>query len=167
MVEEPQWLTPEEARAWRALVAVMLLLPGALDAQLIRDSGLNHFEYGALALLSEAEDQTLRMSQLAALNDSSLSRLSHVVSRLEQRGAVERFTCDQDRRAHNVRLTDVGQCLVEAAAPGHVRRVRELIFDWLSARQVNQLAEIAGAISSNLDPENRLSPDRAAHETPD
>lgn len=156
MPNDVNWLNPEEARTWRALVAVVILLPGALDAQLMRDSGLSQFEYGALALLSEAPDRTLRMSQLAALNDSSLSRLSHVIARLEQRGAVERFTCEEDRRATNVRLTDAGFDIVVEAAPGHVQRVRELIFDHLTTTQVRQLEHIASAIGANLDPENRL-----------
>lgn len=156
MPDENPWLSPDEQTAWRALVAVMILLPGALDAQLMRDSSLSHFEYGVLAMLSEAPNRTLRMSQLAALNDSSLSRLSHVVSRLEQRGAVSRTTCPEDRRANNAHLTEAGFELVVSAAPNHARRVRELVFDHLTSQQVEQLAEIAGAIGTHLDPENRI-----------
>lgn len=156
MASEIQWLSDDEQRAWRALMAVVILLPGALDAQLSRDNDLSHFEYGVLAMLSEAPDRTLRMSQLAALNDSSLSRLSHVATRLEQRGAITRSTCPTDRRANNATLTDDGYGLVVAAAPAHVQRVRELIFDQLAPPQVAQLEEIGDAIRANLDPENRL-----------
>ena len=156
MERETQWLTEDEQRAWRALMAVVVLLPGALDIQLQRDAGLSNFEYGVLAMLSEAPERTLRMSQLAALNDSSLSRLSHVATRLEQRGTIVRQTCPDDRRANIATLTDAGYALVAATAPGHVERVRELIFDQLSPSQVEELSKIGEAISSNLDPEKRL-----------
>lgn len=154
--EPGNWLTEDEQRAWRALVAVVVLLPHALDTQLDRDAKLSHFEYGALALLSEAPDYTLRMSQLASLTDSSLSRLSHVASRLEARGAITRTTCPQDRRANNATLTQTGLELVTKAAPGHVRHVRELIFDQLSDEQVGQLEAIAETIRRKLDPDNTM-----------
>ena len=154
--DQPEWLTEDEQRAWRALVAIVMLLPHALDTQLDRDAKLSHFEYGALALLSEAPNQTLRMSQLAALTDASLSRLSHVASRLEARGAITRTTCPQDRRANNATLTPIGLALVTKAAPGHVRRVRELIFDQLTGEQVGQLEVIAEQVRRTLDPENTV-----------
>lgn len=153
---DPVWLSDDEQRAWRALVAIVVLLPNALDAQLDRDAKLSHFEYATLVLLSEAPNHTLRMSQLAALNDSSLSRLSHVASRLEARGAIVRTTCTEDRRANNATLTPAGLELVVKAAPGHVQRVRELVFDKLSADQVSQLEEIAELIRPELDPENTI-----------
>ena len=156
MSEDQKWLTGDEQRAWRALMAVVVLLPGALDTQLQHDSHLSNFEYGVLAMLSEAPDRTLRMSQLATLNDSSLSRLSHVARRLEERGTIVRQQCADDRRANIATLTDAGMTLVREAAPGHVARVRELIFDQLSGDQVSELEQIADAIRSNLDPEKRM-----------
>ena len=64
------------------------LLPGALDTQLRRDSGLSHFDYFTLAMLSEAPERTLRISALAQRTNATLPRLSHVISRLEGRGLV-------------------------------------------------------------------------------
>ena len=59
-------------------------------------------------MLSEAPERTLRMSQLATLVDSSLSRLSHVARRLEERGTIVRRTCPDDRRANIATLTEAG-----------------------------------------------------------
>lgn len=157
MRPDAQWLSEDEQRAWRALLAVVVLLPGALDRQLVAESQLSQFEYGVLALLSEAPERTLRMSQLAALNDSSLSRLSHVASRLEDRGYIVRSTCPEDRRANLATLTDDGMAKTIAAAPGHVANVRALIFDQLSATQIANLTEIAGTIRATLDPGHDLS----------
>ena len=151
------WLGPEELVAWKRLVAVVELIPGVLDAQLRRDSGLTHFEYFVLAMLSEAPDWTLRMTGLAQQTNASLTRLSHVVRRLEERGLVTRFPCPEDGRATNARLTADGHQVLVAAAPGHVSTVREHVIDALTAEQVSQLSEIAAALLRRLDPAGRLA----------
>src|SRR5438876_12263439 len=105
---EPRWLDAEERQTWLALVAMLIKLQSALDAQLQRDAGISHFEYQVLAGLSEAPDRTLRMSDLAGFAEASLSRLSQVVSRLEQRGWVRRTQDPTDGRYTLAILTDDG-----------------------------------------------------------
>lgn len=158
MTTKKQWLTDDEQRAWRALIGVVMLLPSSLDRQLEADSGLSHFEYGVLAMLSEAPDHTLRMSQLAALNDSSLSRLSHVARRMEERGLIVRRTCPEDRRANIATLTEAGMTKIVAAAPAHVATVRELIFNKLTPTQIANLEEVASVIRSSLNHDEGLPP---------
>src|SRR6187402_1137403 len=126
---EPEWLTEDERQAWLRLIAVVELLPGVLDSQLRADSGLTHFEYFALAMLSEAPDRTLRMTRLAALTNSTLPRLSHVITRLEGRGLVARAPAPDDKRATDAILTDAGWETVVRSAPGHVRTVLDLVID--------------------------------------
>jgi len=153
-----RWLDEDEQAAWVRLAAVLELLPGVLEAQLRRDADLSHFEYWVLAMLSEAPTRTLRMTALASRTSGSLSRLSHVVTRLEGRGLLERFPCPEDRRATNARLTEAGWDVVVAAAPGHVETVRDYVVDALTPRQLAQLTEIAGAILDRLDPEMAVIP---------
>jgi DNA-binding MarR family transcriptional regulator len=152
-----RWLTEDERAAWLRLIAVVELLPGALETQLRRDAGLTHFEYFVLAMLSEAEDRTLRMTWLAQRTNATLPRLSHVVRRLEERGLVERFPCPEDARATNARLTDEGWDLVVAAAPGHVDNVRHHVLDALSPEQVEQLRGLGDALLARLDPQGRMT----------
>lgn len=152
----PRWLTPAQLEAWLRFVAVVQLLPGALDSQLQRDADLTHFEYYTLAKLSESPGRTLRMTGLAAATNATLPRLSHVVSRLEGRGYVERVPCAEDRRATNARLTDEGWEKVVASAPGHVGAVREHVIDPLTDEEVAQLDAIAGKMLATLDPDDRL-----------
>ncbi|HEY5855470.1 MAG TPA: MarR family transcriptional regulator [Aldersonia sp.] len=154
---EPHWLDADEIAAWTRLVAVVELLPGVLDGQLQRDAGVSHFEYFVLAMLSEAPERTLRMTELAATTNATPPRLSHVVARLERRGLVARTPCPQDRRATNAALTDDGWDLLVAAAPGHVETVRRYVVDALRPRQVSQLREICTAVLSRLDPEGRMT----------
>ena len=107
-------------------------------------------------IMAMAPDRTLRMTQLAYRTNATLPRLSHVVSRLERRGLVERFPCPEDRRATNARLTPTGWDTVVATAPGHVATVRDHVVDALTDAQVVQLGEIAGAILDRVDPEDRM-----------
>jgi DNA-binding MarR family transcriptional regulator len=140
------WLTADEQASWRAFAALLLRLPAALDAQLQKDAGVSHFEYLVLSSLSEAPDRTLRMSNLAAMASSSLSRLSHVVSRLEAKGWVRREACPGDGRFINAVLTDDGWTKVTETAPGHVDAVRRVLVDALTPEEFRTL----GAISEQV-----------------
>jgi DNA-binding MarR family transcriptional regulator len=151
------WLDAGERAAWLRLVAVVELLPGALDAQLRREFRLSHYEYFVLAMLSEAPERTLQMTALAQRTNATLPRLSHVVRRLEQRGLVERLPCPQDKRATNAVLTPAGWEQVVAAAPGHLEAVRSWVFDVLSPGQVEHLRQICDAMLTMLDPEGLMS----------
>jgi len=150
--EETRWLEPDELAAWMSLAALLFKLPGVLDFQLQRDSGLTHFEYLVMAGLSESPDHTRRMSDLAGFANGSLSRLSHVVKRLERRGFVERRPDHEDGRITVAELTPAGYEQVVAAAPGHVATVREYVIDALTPEQLRQLKVIGDQIHGKLDP---------------
>ena len=147
---EPKWLTTQETDAWLGIATIATQLPGVLDAQLQRDAGIGFFEYTVLSWLSMAECRTVRMSELAQLSRGSLSRLSNVVKRLEQRGFVRRATDPTNGRYTNAVLTDAGWDCVVHAAPGHVNAVRQFIFDPLSAEQVEALGVIGGLIADRI-----------------
>ncbi|WP_456823672.1 MarR family winged helix-turn-helix transcriptional regulator [Cellulomonas sp. P5_E12] len=151
-MSDVRWLSEDQLRAWKKLIAVVELLPGTLESQLQRDSSLSHFEYFTLAMLSEAPERTLRMTALAAHTNATLARLSHVVSRLEKRGLVRREPCAEDRRATNAILTPTGWRAVEGAAPGHAATVLTTVIDPLTATDVADLDRIMGRILEVLDP---------------
>jgi len=105
---EPTWLTEQEHNAWLGVATIALQLPAVLDAQLQRDAGIGFYEYSVLSWLSMSPERTLRMSQLAELTRGSLSRLSNVVKRLEQREFVRRAPDPTNGRYTNAFLTDAG-----------------------------------------------------------
>ena len=144
------WLTPDEQRAWRAYLESSKVLFDALDRQLQRDSDIPHTYYEVLVRLSEAEDRALRMSELAELTLSSRSRLSHAVSRLEERGWVVREDCPTDRRGQIARLTDAGFEVLKSAAPGHVATVRDYVIDLLTPEQLTALTRIGESIIARV-----------------
>lgn len=146
MTATTRWLSAEEQRAWRSFLTACQSMFGAIEGQLLRDSGLPHGYYEILVRLSEAPGRALRMSQLAMASTYSKSRLSHAVARLEERGWVVRQDCPTDRRGQVAQLTDEGFAVLEAAAPGHVEQVRRVLIDVLTPEQVRQLGEIGQAI---------------------
>lgn len=146
-----RWLNEDELRAWLKLAGVMLKLAPTLDSQLQRDSDLTHFDYLCLAMLSESDDRTLRMSGLAGRVNASLSRLSHVVSKLERRGLVQRAPSPDSRRVTLVSLTENGWQTLVKAAPGHVETVASLVFDGLDPADVAALERIAGHIVERIE----------------
>ena len=160
--DEPRWLDRAEMTAWLRLIAVAERLPGVLDTQLRRESGLTHFEYQVLAMLSDAPDRTLRMTFLSLQTNATLPRLSHVVKRLEDRGLVARSVAPEDKRAINAMLTDEGFAALAEAAPGHLATVREHVFDPLTHDQVRALSEALGAILTRIDPSGDAPQDRRA-----
>lgn len=148
--DDVQWLSPEEKAAWLALTALLTKLPGALDAQLSRDAGLTFFEYMVLGILAEAPDGRMRMSALADLTNGTLSRLSHVVRRLQKQGLVEREQCVNDRRTTIAVLTAEGRERVERAAPGHVAHARQLVVDAASPQDLATFGRVGDQIVSRL-----------------
>lgn len=147
---EPRWLDSRQQEAWLSLVSLVTRLPAALDTQLQRDSQLTHFEYFVLAALSETPEGRLRLSTLAQRANASLSRLSHVVTKMERNGLVRREKAATGRGSDAV-LTDSGVDAIVAAAPAHVESVRTMIFDGLDPKQVDQLSHLAGAMLDQLD----------------
>lgn len=144
--DEALWLTADEKEAWTGLVSLVLLLPGRLEAPLQHGAGLTLFEYLALSHMSEAPERRLRMGELAYLANGSLSRLSNVVKRFEQRGWVKRSPDPDDGRYTVAALTDIGYGVVVAAAPTHVRAVRQFVLNPLTAADQHALARIAAKL---------------------
>jgi DNA-binding MarR family transcriptional regulator len=146
-----KWLTDAELCSWLSVVRLMIGLPRALDQQLRRDAGLGMMEYQVLAMLSGRPRRTMRMSTLAEETNSSLSRLSHLVKRLEERDLVRREPDPADGRFINAILTDKGFETLAEAAPAHVAHVRSLVIDVLSPEQLRRVGLAADRIMSRID----------------
>jgi DNA-binding MarR family transcriptional regulator len=146
MTVPTRWLTAEEQRTWRSFLMACQALFGAIEAQLLHDSALPHGYYEILVHLSEAPGHALRMNELAKASTYSKSRLSHAVTKLEDRGLVVRRECPTDRRGQVAQLTNEGFAVLAAAAPGHVDQVRRSLIDALTPEQVRQLDAISAAM---------------------
>ncbi|APF41325.1 MarR family winged helix-turn-helix transcriptional regulator [Neomicrococcus aestuarii] len=151
---EPRWLTPQEREAWLAVLALTMHLPSRLDSELHSEARITLFDYNVMAMLSEAEEFSLPMSELAIRTNASLSRLSHVVKKLEKRGWLDRSQSELDARVTMAHLTQDGFAKLAELAPGHVEAVREALLDPLTADEVKELARIGRKITQALAPDH-------------
>jgi DNA-binding MarR family transcriptional regulator len=143
-------LSAREQAAWRAYIEMNALLTLRLNREMQDGSGISISDFSVLAPLSEHPEGRMRVLALARALGWEKSRLSHQLTRMQQRGLIERSNCDEDRRGAFVVLTAAGRQTVEAAAPRHVESLRRYVFDELSAEQVEALGTIARAVVDRL-----------------
>ena len=141
-MERAEWLTVDQQHAWRALIEFCGRLLDGMDADVAR-FGLTGPDYEVLVHLSEAQEDGLRMSELASRVLVSKSRLTYRVDRLEERGLVVREPCETDRRGFIARLTPAGLDMLAEAAPHHVQGVRERIVEYLDDDEFLELGRLA------------------------
>ncbi|HEX6872622.1 MAG TPA: MarR family winged helix-turn-helix transcriptional regulator [Micromonosporaceae bacterium] len=149
---EPRWLDEDEARAWRGYRRMRALLDLQLARELMRESGLSEPDYDVLSTLSETPGHQMRLTELAATMLWSKSRLSHHISRMCQRGLVDRAECLGDARGSVVVLTPTGLRMIEEAAPGHVASVRRHMIDLMEPDEIATLAAFSQRIVAHLSP---------------
>ena len=145
------WLGAGELSSWLSVVRLITRLPWAIDAQLQRDADVSMVEYMTMAMLADSPEWTMRMSVLAEEASVSLSRLSHMVKRLEARGYVRREPDPEDGRFTNAVLLPAGMHKMQEAAPAHVAFVRRLVVDNLSAERLRRLGQDAERILQRID----------------
>jgi DNA-binding MarR family transcriptional regulator len=146
----PRWLDEREQATWRAYIEMNAKLSARLNKEMLDESGISSSDFAVLVQLSEHEQNRMRVLELARAIGWEKSRLSHQLTRMQQRGLVERSNCDEDRRGAFVVLTDYGRQTVEGAAPRHVEAVRRYVFDELNPVQVEALGVIARAVADRL-----------------
>jgi DNA-binding MarR family transcriptional regulator len=134
-------LSRDEEAVARAIGRVIMVVPRAMDADLMREQRLTLNEYAALLHLSEAPGHKRRMSELAAACDVSLSGMTRIVGRLEAEGLVERVQCAEDARGSNAVLTEAGRARLERAYPTHLASIRRHIIDHLAEIDLARLAD--------------------------
>ncbi|WP_206184874.1 MarR family winged helix-turn-helix transcriptional regulator [Thermoactinospora rubra] len=149
-VDRPRWLSKEEDRAWRGYRRMQLLLNRQIARDLARDAGLSEADYDVLSNVSEAPGGSMRLTELARHMRWSKSRLSHHITRMEQRGLVVRGEVASDARGSVISLTDRGLETIRQAAPGHVESVRRHFVDLLTPAQLAAFAEISWTVVDHL-----------------
>lgn len=147
----PRWLDTREQAAWRAYLEMNAKLAARLNKEMSDSSGISISDFSVLVPLSEHPEGRMRVLELARALGWEKSRLSHQLTRMQQRGLIERSNCNEDRRGAFVVLTEHGRATVEAAAPRHVESVRRYLFDELTSEQVDALASVARAVVDRID----------------
>ena len=149
-MNSPNWLDPDEQRAWRGFLETYTHLMAVLGKELYEESGISTQDYAVLVALSEQPDGTMRAYELGRELAWEKSRLSHHVTRMVERELVERHDCPTDKRGAFVGITPKGRKAIREAAPGHVAAVRRLFIDRLTRRELDTLTKIAGKVEKAL-----------------
>ena len=130
-MQDVQWLTDEEQRLWRSILNAKRAVDRSIDLQLQESLDISTADFSVLVVLSEAENNVVRMRTLCESLDWDRSRMSHQITRMERRGLVTKERCACDNRGIDVTLTEHGRNVIEKAAPNHVKLVRHVLFDVL------------------------------------
>lgn len=146
----PRWLDAGEQAAWRAYLNMNALLTARLNKEMQDESGISISDFSVLVALSEHPEGRMRVLELARALGWEKSRLSHQLTRMQQRGLIERSNCSNDRRGSFILLTESGREAVVTAAPRHVDSVRRYVFDELTAEQVEALGRISRVVADAL-----------------
>jgi DNA-binding MarR family transcriptional regulator len=154
-----RWLNHREQRAWRGYLAMQAELSARMNRDLQSDSGLSLADFDVLVRLTDREEARLQFGELAEALQWEKSRLSHQVKRMKERGLVAKEECPNDARGAIVVLTDQGQAAIEKAAPTHVEKVRDMVFDRLDEQQVDTLAAITDSVLEHLGVPHPAGPD--------
>lgn len=154
---EVRWLNEREERAWRALQFMQMRLEAELARQLATESGLSYPDYLVLVALTDRPEGRLRLFELGRVLGWEKSRLSHHVARMADRGLVKKERCDSDRRGAYVVVTKKGRREIESAAPGHVRTVRRLFIERLTADELDVIATAAERVLTEMDDARQAS----------
>jgi DNA-binding MarR family transcriptional regulator len=144
--EEVQWLDDSEARAWRSFQQMQMRLLARLARDLGAHSGLSYQDYAVLVALTDQPEGGMRLFQLGHELGWEKSRISHQVTRMAQRGLVDKRACGSDRRGAVVVVTQAGRDEIGAAAPSHLRAVRRLFIDRLTPAQLETLADLSETV---------------------
>lgn len=143
--------------AWRGFVETYADLVTALETDLV-STGLTLGDYQVLVYLSEADEQSMRMCDLAAMLQLSPSGLTRRLDGLVNAGLVARRGSEADRRVMLAQLTPVGMGRLEAAAPTHVESVRQRMIDLLDGDELDAMARAFEKVRRHLGGDsNRLA----------
>jgi DNA-binding MarR family transcriptional regulator len=150
---QERWLNQNQQRFWRLYVDVHRHLERVLHRELLADSGLSSAEFAVLVPLSETPAEKLRARDLCRELGWDRTRLSHLVTRMEQRGLVRRTACADDARGSVVELTNEGRRAITDAAPAHTDAVRRYLIDLLDDNEIATMTDVLQRVLEGLDPQ--------------
>jgi DNA-binding MarR family transcriptional regulator len=158
MPDPPRSLDSVQLGAYFALIEVVGLLRHAVEQQLREDGDLSYVQFQLLARLGDSPTGSHRMTDLADGVVYSRSGLTYQAGLLEKRGLVTRTTSPDDERGVTVTITDPGRALLGKVMPGHAEVIDHLLFQRLSRKDAQALADLLAPVRDHM----RATPPRSA-----
>lgn len=136
---ETRTLEPEEWELWDTWMRAQRLLTRELERGLQRDCGISKAEFSVLVTLRGASGREMRVGELSESLDWDKSRVSHQLTRMENRGFVERTKYGADGRRAGIRLTAEGRRAAQSALLVHAGNIRSQFLDSLTPEQAEAI----------------------------
>jgi DNA-binding MarR family transcriptional regulator len=138
-------LSPSELRIWQAFLSMTEDVLERVGRDIWQAAGLSGSEFGVLSRLAAFGKGEMRQQELASVMGWEKSRLSHQLSRMEQRKLIVRRT--GNGRATLVTLTSIGRTKLEFALPIRAQSVRRNLLSRLSAEQLTMIIRASNLLS--------------------
>ena len=139
-------LSDTQQAFWRTFIESSWALHTRLEDDLRATTGLSMADYHVMVVLSEAPGHRLRMGELAGRLVFSPSRLTYHISSMVKRGLVRKQACPDDGRGQEAVLTDTGMTALEAAAPMHLKTVRDSFIDHVDDEELAVIGRVFARI---------------------
>jgi DNA-binding MarR family transcriptional regulator len=145
-------LEPEEWRLWDTYLTAHRTLVREVDRVLQRDCGISKAEFSVLVTLWRSPGHELRVGALVGSLDWEKSRVSHLLSRMENRGFVARTPRGAPGRRTGIELTDEGRRTVQAAIARHAGTIKRCFLDPLTAEQAAVIRDWSEQVIERVGP---------------
>src|SRR6266496_1060595 len=149
---EPRTLRPEEWEFWDTWMRAQRLLARELDRGLQDDCGISKAEFSVLVTLWQAPGRELRVGELAESLDWEKSRVSHMLTRMENRGFVERTQFGASGRRTGIGLTISGSQAAQSAILRHAGNIRRYVLDSLTPEQTATIRAWSEQMIDRIEP---------------
>jgi DNA-binding MarR family transcriptional regulator len=157
MAETPA-LEPEEWELWDTWMRAQRLLVRELDRGLQRDAGISKAEFSVLVTLWRTPGHEMRVGELSESLDWEKSRVSHQLTRMENRGFVERTQSGAGGRRARIGLTAEGRRVVQNAIRAHAGNIRRHFLDSLTREQAATIRAWSAQVVDRIEPHRDDAP---------
>lgn len=140
----PKPLSPRELRVWHAFLLMGEDVLGRVGRDIAQATGLSGPEFGVLSRLAALGKGEMRQQALAGVMAWDKSRLSHQLTRMQERALIERR--HTDRKTVLVVLTKLGREKLDAARPIHADSVRRNLLSRLTQEQIDTMVRVSNLL---------------------
>jgi DNA-binding MarR family transcriptional regulator len=137
-------LSPQELRVWHAFMLMGEDVLGRVGRDITQATGLSGPEFGVLSRLAAIGKGEMRQQELARIMAWDKSRLSHQLTRMQERALIERRRADE--KSVLVAITKLGKEKLEAARPIHAASVRRNLLSRLTEEQTNTIVRVSNLL---------------------
>lgn len=137
---------------FRALHLATRHVTAEVEQRLQAAAGVSLPEFEILSTLAAVPEHRARPREIGDMLAWEKSRTSHQVTRMQNRGLLERFECDADMRGTWVALTQAGVRAARAAEPAYVAAIEAHLGPLASSKDRESLARQLLAIGRDASP---------------